>query len=394
MAKSCPYCGNNPISHGSAKLTSLVSDLFAPVERRVASSRPFRSIATETQASLPLFLRTLEAVGIARFSGDPSTARFARARFLWEEAEARGIRMESVRILNHPADAYRATVHGSTIYFVAIPRPRTTESGSEFWLDDKLELKKTLSAAGIPVPCGNAFTRFEPLRRYFAELEKPAVLKPRLGSRGRHTTTNIYTESDLRRAFDIAKQISRTVVLEEHLVGSVFRATLVGGELVGVLEGMPPRVTGNGKDGIMQLVERKNVARHPNVSAVALGETHREFLARTGRSFDTILKNGETIDLLEKIGISYGGSSREVTDSTHPETKRILTEAARILNDPLIGFDFIIPDIAASPHGQKWGIIECNSRPFINLHHDPIEGTPLNAARRVWDYVESHLDEF
>jgi cyanophycin synthetase len=394
MAEQCLYCGNNRVSHPAAKIVSVASDIFDPIERSFAPTRIFRNAASALQGSLSSFIRTLDAAGAVAFVNDLPPNPSGCAGVLWEEAARRGITMENVRMFNLPTDSYRAKVRNKNIYFVSLPRPYKTTSGSEWWLDDKLELKKVLSAAGIPVPRGSGFSRFEPMRKYFAQLSKPAIVKPRLGSRGRHTTTHIYTEEDLRRAFDIAKQISRTVVLEEHLHGSVYRATVIGGELVGVLEGMPPRVTGSGVHTIAQLVERKNETRHVKVSPVSLGEIHREFLARTGRTFDTVLPQGETVDLIEKIGVSYGGSSRELIEITHPETKRILTEAARVVDDPIIGFDFIIPDITASPHSQKWGIIECNSRPFINLHHDPVEGTPVNAAKHLWDYIETHIDEF
>jgi hypothetical protein len=31
--------------------------------------------------------------------------------------------------------------------------------------------------------------------------------------------------------------------------------------------------------------------------------------------------------------------------------------------------------------------LEANSLPFINLHHDPLLGTPRNVAGMVWDML-------
>jgi D-alanine-D-alanine ligase-like ATP-grasp enzyme len=93
-----------------------------------------------------------------------------------------------------------------------------------------------------------------------------------------------------------------------------------------------------------------------------------------------------TIDLTEKVGISYGGFTAEELTITHPETKKILESAARVVNFPIIGFDFIIGDITKSPYEQKWGIIEANSLPFIDLHHHPAQGTPINIAAYVWNW--------
>jgi D-alanine-D-alanine ligase-like ATP-grasp enzyme len=225
-------------------------------------------------------------------------------------------------------------------------------------------------------------------------LEKPLIVKPRLGSLGRHTTTSIQTLADLCVGFFRAKKLCYWVIVEEHLVGSVYRATFVDGVLEGVLAGEPPRVVGDGISAISELVALKNKLKNPKISEIVLEQVHGEFLARKGLSTKSIPKEGEVVDLLEKIGVSYGGNSIEVTEITHADIKKELTRAWDTLADPLIGLDFIIPDITASPYSQKWGIIECNGCPFINLHHDPVEGTPRNVAGKVWDYVERNLDKF
>jgi len=306
---------------------------------------------------------------------------------LWEEAKRRGIPFHGIALFGKQTDAYCLELGGKTRYFVSLPRPAHTGSNAESWLDDKAILKEKLAAAGIPVPRGSSYTRFSDMARDFEQLEKPVIVKPRIGSRGRHTTTHIHTVEELKKAFDVAKQLCRAVIMEEHLVGSVYRGTVSDGQRVGVLAGDPPRVVGDGTHTIAELVPIKNSLRHSKVSAVTLDERHEAFLARTSRTFSTVPQTGEVVDLLEKIGVSYGGHSAEVTGITHPATKEWLTKAGAVVGDPLIGFDFIIADIAGDPAGQKWGIIECNSTPFINLHHDPVEGEPVNAAAAVWDYV-------
>ncbi|MEK7106789.1 MAG: hypothetical protein AAB899_01205, partial [Patescibacteria group bacterium] len=140
--------------------------------------------------------------------------------------------------------------------------------------------------------------------------------------------------------------------------------------------------------------ERKNKTKHEKVSDIILDERHKEFLARIGRGFWTVPASGEIVDLLASIGVSYGGHSKEVTGETNSETRKIMEQAAAVVCDPLIGFDCIIPDIEKPPMEQRWGIIECNSTPFINLHHDPVDGAPVNVAKYVWDYVERNIDRY
>ncbi len=179
-------------------------------------------------------------------------------------------------------------------------------------------------------------------------------------------------------------------MIEEHLVGNVFRSTCVNGQLVGILEGMPPKITGNGKDTIHTLIEIKNNTLTGDViKPVDITDTLEIFLSRQGHTLETILPLETTIDLSEKIGSSYGGTSREITREAHPKIKDHMERAARVVDAGVIGFDFIITDPHADPDTQSWGIIECNSLPFINLHHDAIEGAPINVAALVWDKVIS-----
>ena len=136
------------------------------------------------------------------------------------------------------------------------------------------------------------------------------------------------------------------------------------------------------------LIKAKNKTRETTVSEVAITDTLIEFLDKPGFSLETVLEQGRAIDLSEKIGISYGGNSEEIFDRTHPQIISTLERAAAVVHGEVIGFDFIIQDPTKDPSGQKWGIIECNSLPFINLHHFPLHGTPINVAGKIWDLWE------
>jgi hypothetical protein len=394
MSEACPYCGNNPVPHGASWWGNSISTFLRP--RRVDGGDSWYQIfaAYVTSYLIHYLFVLFRFLSFAKLIDDPALAPSERGRVLWEEAIRRGTPFFGLKLFGRHIDAYCMRVKGRELYFVGLPRPIYSESSSEWWLDDKAILKERLMLAGIPVPRGGGYTRFAAAARAFEALEKPVIVKPRVGSRGRHTTTHIHTLEELRRAFKIAKQLCFWVVVEEHLVGSVYRGTMIDGVLAGVLAGDPPRIVGDGVHTIEELVPIKNSLRHAKVSAVVLDDRHRAFLARTGRSFATVPALGETVDLLEKIGVSYGGHSAEVTGITHPAIKDTLERAARVVADPIIGFDFIIANVAGDPARQKWGIIECNSTPFINLHHDPVEGTPMNVAARLWDYVESHIERF
>ena len=83
--------------------------------------------------------------------------------------------------------------------------------------------------------------------------------------------------------------------------------------------------------------------------------------------------------------MSYGGDAVEDYPITHLKLLEQLKKAGDVLGAPIVGFDFISEDITKDPDTVGWGIIEANSMPFIDLHHDPREGTPINVAAKVWD---------
>ncbi len=388
---ACIHCGNNPVNHPLTRWGNNLTLFLAPRNPRSRVQYVFAHIA---HAMLRVMITLFSLLGVVRTTPDRSRAVSKRGRVLWEEAHKRGIQMEAYRAFGKVGDSYRARVRGRTIFFAGLPRPKVSESGSEYWLDDKWKLKQELMKHGVPVPSGFVCGSLDEARSAYRRLNSPVVVKPRIGSRGRHTTTHVSSETELERAFACARELCSEVVVEEHLAGAVYRGTVVGGRLVGVLAGEPPRVVGDGTSSICALVEAKNASRRDGVSPVVLGVQHESFLARTGYTPESVVEKGKTVDLLEKIGVSYGGHSAEVTPQTHQDICALLERAARVVDDPLIGFDFIIPDISGAPSLQRWGIIECNSNAFINLHHDPVEGEPVNAASAVWEYVEAHAEDF
>jgi cyanophycin synthetase len=56
---------------------------------------------------------------------------------------------------------------------------------------------------------------------------------------------------------------------------------------------------------------------------------------------------------------------------------------------PLIGIDFISPDISRPYREQKCAILEVNSLPYIDMHHYPVSGKERNVAGQVLDYFMS-----
>jgi D-alanine-D-alanine ligase-like ATP-grasp enzyme len=380
----CIHCGNNRVPHRTHKFYESLDIFLSPIRRTIFQSW-FGSFSDAISTGVAMgFFHILKPLGLIQINRDSSLVPFERARVLWEEAILQNIDMEEIKVFNHSIDLYRARIKNKQLYFMNLPRLERVGTSNLTWIDDKYLLKKKLLQHHLPVAPGGSYSTLRSALKAFDALEKPLIVKPRAGSRGRHTTTFVYTKDALKVAFKIAKQLCHWVVIEEHLFGDVQRGTMIGGKLVGVLGGSSPQVTGDGTRTIAELIQMKNTNRLPKQKEIQINPF---FLQRQNYSLDSVLEKDKTITLSEKIGVNYGGTSYDCTDETHPETKQMLEEVARILDISIIGLDFIIPDITKSYKVQKCGIIECNGAPFIQLHYDPLYGKTIPAAKYVWKLV-------
>lgn len=329
--------------------------------------------------------RLFRAVRLITSGHQVEKARTYRSQVIWEEAVRRNIPMEQLVLLGSHSDVYRAQIDGSWFYFESLPIPRYYAYDAYRWMDDKYRLNEAVRAAGVPAPFLASVSNERDALEAFKAIGGRAVVKPRAGSRGRHTTTNIITEDALRSAFASAQQLCRYVCVTKHLSGSICRGTVVNGTLVGFFQADPPRLVGDGVSTVDELVAAKNVARHERVQPVELREEHEAYLRRAGYGRESVLPNGESIDLTHRTGRLFGGETRELLTSVHPKLREYLERAANALAVPIVGFDLIITNPESDPDSQEWGIIEANSLPFIDLHYLPLHGEPSNVAAHVWD---------
>lgn len=425
MSQTCPYCGNNPVPHRLFWYNETLNIVLTPLRQKLLYNGVTRFVKRRAwdQKMALAFLFLGESLKIISRQKDVAKCKVRRAQVLWEEAEKRGIVMEELLLFGRPFDTYVATKQQETrdkrqeankfqtIVFSGLPRPAGYINKWLDLMDDKLLFKQLMEKNNLPVPAGGAATSFTQASRIFAEIRgegigdrvksaamnpstpytlhpTPSVIvKPRSGSRGRHSTTFVNTEEDLKKAFNIARQLCAWVIVEEQLFGPVYRATVINFELAGVLRGDSPEVVGDGVSSITELIKVKNYLPHLGVKDILVDAGVEKFLARQNLALSSAPKNHQQVLLSEKIGVNYGGSSSEDFDICHPDNKELFVAAAKVLGDPIVGFDFIIPDIAKSYKQQKCGFIEVNSLPFINLHHDPLLGKPRNVAGKIWDML-------
>ena len=416
--KYCKDCEPAQESHFVAYTTVVLGWIDEPFFDLM--ERMFNNLAEKLSDAITLpFFKLMIFLKLGYYTDTYDDKDTWRTKCFWDEANRRGVKMREFH-LGPIRDGFVAEYSPrdggakKTLIFDGLPRPGFKDSASLKWMDNKGIMKVKFLKEGLPVaPGGVAFTKNKALK-IFKRLQKKekttVITKPNLGSRSRHTTIHIDTKEKLIVGFEKAKKLSPLVVIEEEFRGSLFRGTLVGGKLAGVIRRDFPQVTGDGIHTLQELMDEENKRPEragPIFHKITIDKEANAELQRQNIKLSDTVEKDRVITFSQKTSRGCGGTTTEVTDITHPENVEMLEHVAKFLDDPLIGVDFIIEDITkswkeparnASPNDaggeQHSGIIECNSLPFIDLHHYPLFGKPNNIAAKLWDLVlpESKID--
>ena len=385
--KYCVDCGGAQVNHAVTYISILLGSFIDPWTNWTSRLIPESSLDWLG----PGITKTLTFLKLGKITYEPKEDDSGRAQVLWEEAIKRGIKMYEFRLFGIGHDIFVTNYKGNKKFFDVLPRPKNYDPKGLEWMDNKGKMKKHFEASGIKVARGKVVNPIRKALRIFHSLDKPVITKPNLGSRSRHTTTHLSNDEEFLIAFRKARQLSPWVMIEEELSGYVFRGTLIGGKLIAVLRREPAYVIGDGVHNISELIdiENKNPLRGgPIFHQLKLDDEALKELSHWNRTVETIPQKDEIITLGQKTSRAVGGGITDMTDIVHPDNKIMLEKVAEVLNDPLIGVDFIMNDVSISWRDQpKCGVIECNSAPFIDLHHFPLVGRPHNVASALWDIV-------
>jgi cyanophycin synthetase len=259
---------------------------------------------------------------------------------------------------------------------------------------DKEGTKSVLRNAGIPVPRGTVIDFFDELEEAIEYVGGyPIVIKPLDGNHGRGITIDINSWEGAIEAYDAAKAVSRSVIVERFYSGRDHRVLVVNGTVVAVAERIPAHVVGDGVHTIEELVEAINNdprrgEGHDNVlTKIELDRTSWQLLERQGNTVETVLPKGEICYLRATANLSTGGSSVDRTDDIHPENLWIAKRAAKTIGLDIAGIDIVTPDITRPLREVDGVIVEINAAPGFRMHVCPSQGIPRNVAAPVLDML-------
>lgn len=259
---------------------------------------------------------------------------------------------------------------------------------------DKEGTKQILRDAGVPVPQGTVIQYLEDLADAIADVGGyPIVMKPLDGNHGRGITIDIRNSQEAEKAYDIARKISRAVIVERYYQGFDHRILVINGKLVAVASRIPAHVIGNGESTVQELIDLTNLdpnrgEGHDNVlTKITVDQTSLDLLARQGYSLDTVLRKGEICYLRATANLSTGGIAVDRTDDIHPENIWLAERIAKIIGLDIAGIDIVTSDITKPLRDVNGVVVEVNAAPGFRMHVCPSQGLPRNVAAPVLDML-------
>lgn len=214
----------------------------------------------------------------------------------------------------------------------------------------------------------------------FLESYRKLVIKPLEGEQGKGVHVDIDNADDLKSAIEDAQRYSNKVLLEEFVEGQDLRIIVINYKFVAAAVRKPAQITGNGQDDIETLIKkqsRRRSAATKGESRIPMDDLTKRHVQRHGYSMDDILPYGETITVRDTANLHTGGTIHDVTEKLSEELRQISERAARAIDIPVVGLDFITPDVT----GNEYVIIEANERPGLANHE------PQPTAERFIDFL-------
>ncbi|MBV4534334.1 N-acetylglutaminylglutamine synthetase [Pseudomonas sp. SWRI107] len=300
------------------------------------------------------------------------------ARIIVDEALRRGI---DVQVDDATAGLFTLSLGGRRIRCRESLSDLTTAVTMTLCQDKRLT-RKVLDQAGLQVPAQQLASNADDNLAFLDE-HGAVVVKPVDGEQGQGVAVNLTCIDELGRAVEHARQFDSRVLLESFHPGLDLRIVVIGFEVVAAAVRHPAQVIGDGKHSIRELIEaqsRRRMAATGGESRIPLDDETERTLKGAGFGYADILPAGERLAVRRTANLHTGGTLEDVTGRLHPVLADAAVRAARALEIPVVGLDFMVSD-AQSP---DYVIIEANERAGLANHE------PQPTAERFIDLLFPH----
>jgi GNAT-family acetyltransferase (TIGR03103 family) len=303
-----------------------------------------------------------EALYVAGDAGEDKLNPYAR--IIVDEARRRGI---AVNLLD-PENGYFSLRVGAKSVVCRESLCELTSAIAMSRCDNKKVSIKMLRDAGLSTPVSQ-LAASDDANATFLERHGTIVVKPVRGEQGNGVSVGIETVDEMAAAIDSASQVCSEVLLENFVEGQDLRVIVIDGKVVAAAIRRPAEIVGNGSDTIEDLIakqSRRRAAATDGESRIPLDSETLRRIRRGGFELDSVPDEGVVVRVRDTANLHTGGTMHDVTEDLHPDLAAAAERAARVLNIPVVGLDFIVP---AADQAEYW-IIEANERPGL-ANHEP-----------------------
>lgn len=287
------------------------------------------------------------------------------ARLIVDEARRRGVHVE---ITDAEGGFFRLSNGGRSVHC----RESLSEMTSGVAMsicDDKAVTRRVVERAGLVVPEQMTADGNEETLAGFLTRHGRVVVKPARGEQGRGVAVGLDTIEDIKSAIATAREVCDRVLIEACFEGEDLRLVVIDFKLVAAAIRRPPHVIGDGRNTVRQLIEtlsRRRAAATGGESTIPIdGETER-CLQMSDLTLDDVLAEGRDVVVRKAANLHTGGSIHDVTSIVHPRLVEAAIKAARAIDIPVVGIDFMVK----APTEPDYVFIEANERPGL-ANHEP-----------------------
>jgi len=233
--------------------------------------------------------------------------------------------------------------------------------------ENKDYTRRILSTIGLRVPRYKLASTGKEAVNAAKQMGYPIVIKPNNAGNGKGITIGIYDRDEVREAYKIAREVHRSVLIEEFIEGNEYRLLVVNGKFHSALKCLPSHVVGNGFHTIDQLVMQFNnqfrsETKHPTKAMLSLDKVADDLLLIQGYDQLSVPAKDVIVYLRRNANLFAGGMAYDVTGNVHPEYRMIAERAARAIGLELATVNFLTTDIAKSvqdSNGKINGVSSC-----------------------------------
>ena len=398
--KYCKYCWptkrrSHLIHHFEYYINKIITPILASLRHPLPKDTKIKRPSHDYLWSL--WVNFLSLIKIISLTDNPDETKLRnRSLIFFREAKKRGLNIKAIKFLGKYIGDFKLTYNGKNHYYEEIPLTIFCDNSH---CDDKFFIKKLLQKHNIPVSQGELFTDARKALQFGKTIGFPLVVKPVSGSLSHHVICSIDSEEKLLTAIKIARKYRPDFIVEKHINGNLFRATVVDKKIIFICQKDKANIVGDGRSTIKRLIKIKNSDRsrgdiyqkNTTLHKIPIDDVLIENLKNQRLNPQSILPKNEKIYIQNKFILSHGCDVINCDENAHIDNKELFIKIADILNVNLVGIDFICPDISKSYKEQETAILECNSLPYIDMHQYPSHGESEPVAKIVWDIVLDHL---